>query len=506
MKTRVTRQQAPNPVPARGQPLEPATQALLEPLFSHCFRDVRVHDGSEADRFARSHSARAVTLGQDLFFRAGAYDTDSADGLALLAHELTHTVQQSKGPQIGQRIGGGDPFEKEAQRAARSVLSGQPVSMITSGGAPTLQCSREDEVVAGVSTDATAPPQESDTVSLPTSPQQSVNPSVSSAISPTALSTAGNVRNAVGNTALLTQHAIQRYANSVPGLIPNPAYDPGRIIINRPTPLTPTITGSRSRGMSHFINPTALATHSAADEMARGLSHRGNFGRGMAGVDAALTYGQARAQGQGQLEAGVGAAASATSNLMYSASPIDLGINLANYTAQAAGAPQGVQDTLGVVASATPSSFIQSIAAHTGRATANLVSLAQGDSSGFRRQGQDIVSGSNGNYPLQGYGLTAQALWALAHGENLDRALDHVITPEAANNPQQNAASRGPLVALGNHAADIGAEAQRGPVNPHRSVTDATVAERAEAERRRRFEAEQLPAIIDRAYERNRGM
>lgn len=58
------------------------------------FSDVTVHTDSEADQLNRQLGARAFTTGNDIFFREGAYEPGSSDGKRLIAHELTHVVQQ----------------------------------------------------------------------------------------------------------------------------------------------------------------------------------------------------------------------------------------------------------------------------------------------------------------------------------------------------------------------------------------------------------------------------
>jgi hypothetical protein len=73
--------------------------------------------------------AVAFTAGSDIFFRAGAYAPDTADGRHLLAHEAVHVVQQAAGPVAGTPAPGGmsisdphDRLEQEAERAARVVV------------------------------------------------------------------------------------------------------------------------------------------------------------------------------------------------------------------------------------------------------------------------------------------------------------------------------------------------------------------------------------------------
>jgi hypothetical protein len=80
-----------------GTPLDLAIRTALEPRFGNDLADVRVHTGSESAAAARSLNARAYTVGQDIFFGEGRYDPHSREGLRLLVHELSHTVQQSGG-------------------------------------------------------------------------------------------------------------------------------------------------------------------------------------------------------------------------------------------------------------------------------------------------------------------------------------------------------------------------------------------------------------------------
>jgi len=79
-----------------GQPLGDSTRAFFEPRFGMDFSDVRVHTEGIAEEAAKSVNARAFTLGKNVFFGTGQYQPASTEGRRLLAHELTHTVQQSK--------------------------------------------------------------------------------------------------------------------------------------------------------------------------------------------------------------------------------------------------------------------------------------------------------------------------------------------------------------------------------------------------------------------------
>jgi peptidoglycan hydrolase-like protein with peptidoglycan-binding domain len=80
-----------------GQVLDTVTQAFFEPRFGHDFSQVRVHTGANAAESARAVNALAYTVGRDVVFGAGQYAPQTGAGRKLLAHELTHTLQQSRG-------------------------------------------------------------------------------------------------------------------------------------------------------------------------------------------------------------------------------------------------------------------------------------------------------------------------------------------------------------------------------------------------------------------------
>ncbi|MFF1696521.1 DUF4157 domain-containing protein [Streptomyces sp. NPDC058257] len=80
-----------------GQPLSVATRAFMEPRFGHDFGRVRVHTDAGAAASARAVHADAYTLGHHLVFAAGRYAPETSQGQRLLAHELTHVVQQTGG-------------------------------------------------------------------------------------------------------------------------------------------------------------------------------------------------------------------------------------------------------------------------------------------------------------------------------------------------------------------------------------------------------------------------
>jgi hypothetical protein len=83
-----------------GQPLPADTRTSMESAMGADFSNVRVHTGSEAVQMSQGINAQAFTHGSDVYFNEGKYDTGSSGGQHLLAHELTHTVQQGASSMI----------------------------------------------------------------------------------------------------------------------------------------------------------------------------------------------------------------------------------------------------------------------------------------------------------------------------------------------------------------------------------------------------------------------
>jgi len=91
-----------------GQPLPPTLRASFESRFGHDFGEVRIHAGAQAAEAAESINAQAFTVGQDVAFAAGQYSPETGEGQRLLAHELTHVIQQNEagqGPTIQRQTG-----------------------------------------------------------------------------------------------------------------------------------------------------------------------------------------------------------------------------------------------------------------------------------------------------------------------------------------------------------------------------------------------------------------
>ncbi len=77
-----------------GNPLDEGVRKAMEPSFGADFSGVRVHTDARSDSLNQAIQAKAFTTGSDIFFRGGAYSPSTAGGQHLLAHELTHVVQQ----------------------------------------------------------------------------------------------------------------------------------------------------------------------------------------------------------------------------------------------------------------------------------------------------------------------------------------------------------------------------------------------------------------------------
>jgi len=89
-----------------GQVLDRGFRAELEGAFGYDFSSVRVHTGTPADELSGRLSAEAFTTDRDIYFRAGRYQPGTETGRFLLAHELTHVIQQgAAAPQVESNLG-----------------------------------------------------------------------------------------------------------------------------------------------------------------------------------------------------------------------------------------------------------------------------------------------------------------------------------------------------------------------------------------------------------------
>ena len=112
-----------------GKPLDHRTREFFEPRFDHDFSRVRLHTDNEASESARAVNASAYTIGDHVVFQAGSYDPFSTHGRNLIAHELTHVVQnRNSSAQAPHPVNAvshpSDESELEAARNAESLAHG----------------------------------------------------------------------------------------------------------------------------------------------------------------------------------------------------------------------------------------------------------------------------------------------------------------------------------------------------------------------------------------------
>lgn len=84
-----------------GEPLPPSVRQFMEPRFNANFGGVRIHTGEQAAGLNRQVSAQAFTVGNQIYFGRGRFQPESSEGRELIAHELTHTIQQGAVSQGG---------------------------------------------------------------------------------------------------------------------------------------------------------------------------------------------------------------------------------------------------------------------------------------------------------------------------------------------------------------------------------------------------------------------
>ncbi len=122
-----------------GQPMPEASRHFFEPRFGQDFSNVRIHNDSVAAKSAQSINALAYTSGSDIVFNHGQYSPGTESGQKLLAHELTHVMQQAGGKTIVQKKD--TPAEKAAKEEAKkkaaliTKIKGYGLSGVEDGGA-----------------------------------------------------------------------------------------------------------------------------------------------------------------------------------------------------------------------------------------------------------------------------------------------------------------------------------------------------------------------------------
>jgi hypothetical protein len=126
-----------------GQALDKHTQREMSARFGHDFSQVRIHTDHRAEESAHAFGANAYAHGSDIVFGGGKYNPGSRETDRLLAHELTHVVQQSQfgGGDWGRTSHKNDASEREADGLASQVMLGQSVQV---RAAPQAAIARDD--------------------------------------------------------------------------------------------------------------------------------------------------------------------------------------------------------------------------------------------------------------------------------------------------------------------------------------------------------------------------
>ncbi|MCZ7406262.1 MAG: DUF4157 domain-containing protein [Candidatus Methanoperedens sp.] len=111
-----------------GQPLPQSVRAFFEPRFGHDFSQVQVHTDARAAESARALNALAYTVGSNIVFGAGQYSPGTSEGKKLLAHELTHAIQQGTGLELVsdklRTMNPADSSEREVETTSRAIMEG----------------------------------------------------------------------------------------------------------------------------------------------------------------------------------------------------------------------------------------------------------------------------------------------------------------------------------------------------------------------------------------------
>jgi hypothetical protein len=118
-----------------GQPLTSEIRATVEPFFGHSFTNTRIHADGQAASIASNLNARAITIGNEIVFNQREYQPETPDGQALLVHELTHAVQNSRFDSTAPkaiRTSIGDASEREADTSSQVFRAHQSIHVGTS--------------------------------------------------------------------------------------------------------------------------------------------------------------------------------------------------------------------------------------------------------------------------------------------------------------------------------------------------------------------------------------
>jgi hypothetical protein len=131
-------QQAAAAVASGGQTMGTTERAFFEPRFSRDLSDVHIHAGPKADRACRAIGAEAFTCGTDIAFASGRYAPETREGARLLAHEITHVMQQVGGDDMIRRqsaSGGSDEVKATDFKKIEMLYNGEELIVTGDGKA-----------------------------------------------------------------------------------------------------------------------------------------------------------------------------------------------------------------------------------------------------------------------------------------------------------------------------------------------------------------------------------
>jgi hypothetical protein len=115
-----------------GRPMEPQIRGFMESRFGHDFSRIKIHDDMRASESAQMIDARAYTAGEHIVFQRGQYEPQTETGRRLIAHELSHTIQQ-RGAIVGSeeknRFSSEGSSEREASSTADNILHDRPFAL-----------------------------------------------------------------------------------------------------------------------------------------------------------------------------------------------------------------------------------------------------------------------------------------------------------------------------------------------------------------------------------------
>ena len=115
-----------------GKPMDPQIRGFMESRFGHDFSRIKIHDDMRASESTQMINARAYTAGEHIVFQRGQYEPQTETGRRLIAHELSHTIQQRgaiAGPQEENRFSSEGSSEREARSAADNILQDRPFAL-----------------------------------------------------------------------------------------------------------------------------------------------------------------------------------------------------------------------------------------------------------------------------------------------------------------------------------------------------------------------------------------